>query len=134
MMAADQFTQIANGLFRDTQLSFKAKGLFGLLSTHRDGWRMTVSDIVRRGRDGDSAVKSGLKELERHGSLIRERERAQTAPSARPRTSSPTCPLCKTPGHNQSRVFRQWIYQRWLIAPLILQQHFDVFPVQGRLG
>ncbi|WP_406436477.1 helix-turn-helix domain-containing protein [Streptomyces sp. NBC_01613] len=75
VMAGDQFTQIANGLFRDPQLSFKAKGLFGLLSTHRDGWRMTVSDIARRGRDGDSAVKSGLKELEKHGFLVRERDR-----------------------------------------------------------
>ncbi|MGX4695528.1 hypothetical protein [Streptomyces sp. JNUCC 63] len=75
VMAADQFTQVANGLFRDAQLSFKAKGLFGLLSTHRDGWRMTVTDIARRGRDGDSAVKSGLKELQKHGFLVRERER-----------------------------------------------------------
>ncbi|GGJ56511.1 hypothetical protein GCM10010121_078940 [Streptomyces brasiliensis] len=75
VMAADQFTQIANGLFRDTQLSFKAKGLFGLLSTHRDGWRMTVTDIARRGRDGEAAVKSGLRELEKHGFLVRERER-----------------------------------------------------------
>ncbi|MGW2826517.1 hypothetical protein ACWC24_36880 [Streptomyces sp. NPDC001443] len=75
VMAADQFTQVANGLFRDTQLSFKAKGLFGLLSTHQGGWRMTVADIARRGRDGDSAVKSGLKELAKHGFLVRERER-----------------------------------------------------------
>ncbi|MGW0210466.1 hypothetical protein ACWDZ8_33380 [Streptomyces sp. NPDC003233] len=75
VMAADQFTQIANGLFRDTRLSFKAKGLFGLISTHRDGWRMTVTDLARRGRDGEAAVKSGLKELEKHGCLLRERER-----------------------------------------------------------
>ncbi|WP_425543929.1 hypothetical protein [Streptomyces crystallinus] len=75
VMAADQFTQIANGLFRATTLSFKAKGLFGLLSTHRDGWRMTVADLARRGRDGDAAVKSGLKELEKHGFLVRERGR-----------------------------------------------------------
>jgi hypothetical protein len=75
VMAADQFTQIANGLFRDTRLSFKAKGLFGLLATHRDGWRMTVTDIARRGRDGDSAVKTGLRELEKHGFLVRERDR-----------------------------------------------------------
>ncbi|MGW0648472.1 hypothetical protein ACWD4T_06665 [Streptomyces umbrinus] len=75
VMAADSFTQIANALFRDAQLSFKAKGLFGLLSTHREGWRMTVTDIARRGRDGESAVKSGLKELEKHGFLVRERER-----------------------------------------------------------
>ncbi|MER5913029.1 hypothetical protein ABT124_21635 [Streptomyces sp. NPDC001982] len=75
VMAPDQFTQIANALFRATQLSFKAKGLFGLLSTHRDGWRMTVTDIARRSRDGEAAVKSGLKELEKHSFLVRERER-----------------------------------------------------------
>ncbi|MEU1925573.1 hypothetical protein ACWEV9_28055 [Streptomyces albogriseolus] len=75
VMAADQFTQIANGLFRDHRLSFKAKGLFGLISTHRDGWRMTIADLARRGRDGEAAVKSGLKELEKHGFLLRERLR-----------------------------------------------------------
>ncbi|MFF0094574.1 hypothetical protein ACFYSF_32090 [Streptomyces canus] len=77
VMAADQFTQIANGLFRAAELSYKAKGLFGLLSTHKEGWRMTVTDIARRGRDGESAVKSGLKELEKHGFLVRERERGE---------------------------------------------------------
>ncbi|MFF8638980.1 hypothetical protein ACF052_32860 [Streptomyces pilosus] len=75
VMAADQFTQIANGLFRDGRLSFKAKGLFGYVSTHRDGWRMTVADLARRGRDGAAAVTSGLKELEKHGFLLRERLR-----------------------------------------------------------
>lgn len=77
VMAADAFTQIANGLFRDSQLSYKAKGLFGLLSTHREGWRMTVADIARRGCDGEGAVKSGLKELEKYGFLVRERERGE---------------------------------------------------------
>ncbi|MET8572688.1 hypothetical protein [Streptomyces sp. NPDC004783] len=64
VMAGDRFTQIANGLFRDGRLSFKAKGLFGLLSTRREGWRMTVTDLARSGREGEAAVKSGLKELE----------------------------------------------------------------------
>ncbi|WP_369386195.1 hypothetical protein AB5J72_00070 [Streptomyces sp. CG1] len=75
VMAVDQFIQISNGLFRDTRLSFNAKGLFGLISTHRDGWRMTVTDLARRGRDGEAAVKSGLKALQKHGFLLRERER-----------------------------------------------------------
>ncbi|WP_405562768.1 hypothetical protein OG418_00460 [Streptomyces phaeochromogenes] len=75
VMAGDQFTQVANGLFRDPRISFKAKGVFGLISTHREGWRMSVTDLARRGRDGEAAVKSGLKELEEHGFLLRERER-----------------------------------------------------------
>ncbi|GGX56125.1 hypothetical protein [Streptomyces chartreusis] len=77
VMAADAFTQVANALFRNSQLSYKAKGLFGLLSTHREGWRMSVADIVRRGRDGETAVRSGLKELEKYGFLVRERERGE---------------------------------------------------------
>lgn len=75
VMAGDQFTQVANGLFRHERLSFKAKGLFGLISTHREGWRMTVTDLARRGRDGAHAVASGLAELERYGFLQRERDR-----------------------------------------------------------
>ncbi|KUN17677.1 hypothetical protein AQJ11_37445 [Streptomyces corchorusii] len=75
VMAADQFTQIANGLFRDSRLSFKAKGLFGYISTHRDGWQVTVAELVRRGREGVDAVTTGLKQLERHGFLYRTRER-----------------------------------------------------------
>ncbi|MGY1583913.1 hypothetical protein [Streptomyces sp. MN13] len=75
VMAADQFTQIANGLFRDSRLSYKAKGIFGYISTHRDGWKVTVAELVRRGREGVDAVTTGLKELETHRFLLRTRER-----------------------------------------------------------
>ncbi|MFG2961396.1 hypothetical protein ACGF5O_47735 [Streptomyces sp. NPDC048291] len=75
VMAADQYTQIANGLFRDSRLSFKAKGIFGYVSTHRDGWQVTVAELVRRGREGVDAVTTGLKQLEQHGFLCRSRDR-----------------------------------------------------------
>ncbi|MFF4693950.1 hypothetical protein [Streptomyces sp. NPDC001307] len=71
-MAAERFTQIANGLFRDARLSFQAKGLFGYISTHATGWRVTVADLVRAGPDGRDAVRAGLSELQRHGYLIRD--------------------------------------------------------------
>ncbi|MFI8194901.1 hypothetical protein ACIF8T_40490, partial [Streptomyces sp. NPDC085946] len=75
VMAADQFTQIANRLFRDAELSYKAKGIFGCISTHRDGWQVTVADLAAVGPDGREAVRVALKELERCGYLIRERLR-----------------------------------------------------------
>ncbi|MEV0186756.1 hypothetical protein AB0I54_47435, partial [Streptomyces sp. NPDC050625] len=75
VMAADQFTQIANALFRDAGLSFKAKGIFGCVSTHSNGWQVTVTDLVGLGPDGREAVRTGLRELEAHGYLIRERLR-----------------------------------------------------------
>jgi hypothetical protein len=74
-MAGDRFTQVANALFRDPRMSFKAKGLFGLISTHQDGWQVTIADLVRSGPDGRDAVRTGLMELEKHGYLIRERLR-----------------------------------------------------------
>lgn len=74
-MAADvlqrDFTQIHNRLFRDPRLSFKAKGVFGLISTHRDGYGVTAEWIARASTDGVSAVKSALRELERLGYLAR---------------------------------------------------------------
>ncbi|MER5184780.1 hypothetical protein ABT009_41930 [Streptomyces sp. NPDC002896] len=75
VMAADRFTQIRNDLFRDPKISFRAKGIFGLISTHRDGWRVSVTELARLGPDGKEAVTTALKELEQHGYLIRERER-----------------------------------------------------------
>lgn len=74
-MAADHFTQISNGLFRDPRLSAKAKGIFGLISTHREGWGITVESIKAAMTDGASAIKTGLRELEQHGYLVRTRER-----------------------------------------------------------
>ncbi|QDO45836.1 hypothetical protein FNV62_54975 [Streptomyces sp. RLB3-17] len=75
VMAGDQFTQIANALFRDTRISFKAKGLFGHISTHRDGWQITVANLARHGRERVDAVTTGLEELDKHGFLLRDRAR-----------------------------------------------------------
>ncbi|CAM5500043.1 MULTISPECIES: hypothetical protein [Streptomyces] len=75
VMAGDQFTQIANALFRDSRISFKAKGLFGYISTHRDGWQITVANLARHGRERVDAVTTGLEELEHHGFLLRDRDR-----------------------------------------------------------
>ena len=74
-MAADQFTQIRNALFRDARLSLKDKGLFGLISTHRDGWGVTPESLATCCTDGVSSIKAGLRNLERHGYLRRDRER-----------------------------------------------------------
>ncbi|MFJ8769574.1 hypothetical protein [Streptomyces clavifer] len=78
-MAADafqaQFTQIHNALFRDRRLSFKAKGIFGLISTHRDGFGVSRAAISGFSTDGIAAVSSGLKELVALGYLQRSRTR-----------------------------------------------------------
>jgi hypothetical protein len=78
-MAADvfeqQFTQIYNGLFRDPRLSFKAKGIFGLISTHRDGFGVSLESIAACATDGISGVRTGLLELIAFDYLQRDRDR-----------------------------------------------------------
>ncbi|GAA5077016.1 hypothetical protein GCM10023336_67460 [Streptomyces similanensis] len=118
VMAADQFTQIANGLFRDPKLSFKAKGIFGYVSTHRDGWQVTVAELVRRGREGVDAVATGLHQLERHGFLYRTRERNPDGTLGQALYFITDLPGLQTPGRNQSRVFQDWLSLRWLIPAL----------------
>ncbi len=65
------------GVFQDPQLSAKAKGIFGFLSTQPDGWRADVKSIVREMRDGRDAIITGLQELEHHHYLIRHHARRQ---------------------------------------------------------
>lgn len=74
-MAGDAFTQIRNAVFRDPRLSAKAMGIFGNISTHRDGWGITPEGISKQMRDGVGAIKAGLRELEKCGYLQRQRER-----------------------------------------------------------
>ncbi|MGW7433310.1 hypothetical protein ACWGIN_27690 [Streptomyces sp. NPDC054861] len=78
-MAADvlqrDFTQIHNRLFRDPRLSFKAKGIFGLISTHQDGYGVTPEWIAQSSTDGPAAVRTGLRELEACAYLTRDQER-----------------------------------------------------------
>jgi hypothetical protein len=70
-MAADAFTQIRNAVFRDVRLSAKAMGIFGNISTHRDGWGVSAESIASQMKDGVAAVKGGLRELEEYGYLQR---------------------------------------------------------------
>lgn len=74
-MAGDAFTQIRNAVFRDSRLTGKAMGIFGNISTHRDGWGITPESISTQMRDGVGAIKAGLRELEEYGYLQRTRTR-----------------------------------------------------------
>ncbi|MFE5191606.1 hypothetical protein [Streptomyces sp. NPDC056628] len=67
--------QIANGLFRDSRISYRAKGLSGCISTHRNGWLVTIAALVTLGPDVRDAVRAGLSELQEFGYLVRDRGR-----------------------------------------------------------
>ncbi|MFH8642260.1 hypothetical protein [Streptomyces goshikiensis] len=88
-MAADvfeqQFTRIHNAVFRDRRMSYKAKGIFGLISTHRDGFGLSIESLVSFSTDGVSAVRTGLSELEACGYLVREQQTLDGPTKERPK-------------------------------------------------
>lgn len=64
----------ASGLL-DENLSWKAKAILIYILNRPLNWEMKVQDLVNRSSDGESSVRAGLRELEEHGYLKRDRKR-----------------------------------------------------------
>jgi hypothetical protein len=43
------------------------------LLSRPDDWQVRVDDLIKRSADGETAVRSALRELEAHGYIVRER-------------------------------------------------------------
>lgn len=71
------FTIVNNAVLSNTNLSWKAKGLFAYLWSQNDEWDFYESEVARHSTDGLSSLRSGLKELEQQGYLKRQRARGE---------------------------------------------------------
>lgn len=69
------FTTVDNLVLNDTNLSWKAKGLFVYLWSQSDEWDFYETEVVKHSTDGIASLKAGLKELETTGYLKRQRKR-----------------------------------------------------------
>lgn len=66
------FTVIDNAVFKDYNLSLKAKGLLCQMLSLPDDWEYSVKGLQKLTSDRYSAITSGLKELEEAGYFRRE--------------------------------------------------------------
>ena len=64
-----KFVQIQNSMFEDDRIGWKAKGLLGYLLSRPDGWKVNVSDLIKRSTDGEKSVRAGIKEIREFGYL-----------------------------------------------------------------
>lgn len=72
----DKFTVIDNFALRDNRLSLKARGLLVTMLSLPDNWKFSENGLCSIfEKDGQAAIRSGLKELEEAGYLVRERVR-----------------------------------------------------------
>ena len=69
------YTVMSNHHLRDMSLSLKAKGLLSLMLSLPENWDYTMKGLSRICKDGIDSISGGIRELEEHGYLIRERVR-----------------------------------------------------------
>ena len=71
----NNYTIISNNIFKNKLLSLKAKGLLCLMLSLPEDWDYTVAGLTTLNKDGRDSIASALKELEKHGYLVRNRLR-----------------------------------------------------------
>ena len=69
------YTVMANHHLRNTELSLKAKGLLSLMLSLPEEWDYTTKGLSRICKDGVDSICTGVRELEDHGYVVRERIR-----------------------------------------------------------
>lgn len=65
------YTQLENELLDDARLSYKALGLLVFMLRQPDDWEFTLEWLSRQHKDGLSAVRSTMGELEAAGYVVR---------------------------------------------------------------
>lgn len=74
----DKFTIVDNTALKDKNLSLKARGLLITMLSLPDNWDFSEKGLCAiLEKDGQFSIRSGLKELEEYGYLVRTRERDQ---------------------------------------------------------
>ena len=69
------YTVMSNHHLRNTELSLKAKGLLSLMLSLPENWDYTTKGLAAICKDGSDSISSCIRELEKHGYIIRERMR-----------------------------------------------------------
>lgn len=59
-----EFVEIPNSVLQDPRLSMGAIGLFVVMKSFPDDWKLNVSELATRVRMGRATVRKYLKELE----------------------------------------------------------------------
>ena len=69
------YTVMSNHHLRNTELSLKTKGLLSLMLSLPENWDYTTKGLAAICKDGIDSISSCIRELEKHGYIIRERMR-----------------------------------------------------------
>ena len=71
------YVMIDKAAIQDKRLSWKAKGILSYLLSLPDDWQIYTTELTKHAPDGEAALRSGMKELEDAGYLIKEQVRTE---------------------------------------------------------
>ena len=69
----ERYTVLDNDILRNHALSFKARGILAYILSQPDNWAISSTRLAKVGPDGRDAIRTGLKELEERGYIVRQR-------------------------------------------------------------
>ena len=97
------YTIISNDIFKDTRLSFKAKGLLTTMLSCPPNWNYTIEGLSKISKDGKASIRSALAELEEFGYLERKQLRDEKGSFIRATTKG---------GRRHLRYYRHYRFAR----------------------
>lgn len=72
------YVQLDKRAIQDEELSWKAKGILAYFLSLPDDWKIYTSELVKHAPDGEASLRSGMKELEEKGYLVKEQKRSDS--------------------------------------------------------
>ena len=73
----EDFTIMSNYHFKDRRLSLKAKGLLSMMLSFSDDWKYSLMGLAATSKEGLTAIRAAVQELEDNGYLVRRRLRTE---------------------------------------------------------
>jgi hypothetical protein len=74
----DRFTVISNELLNDNRITDKALGALVRLLSKPDNWNLNINHLVKTGKQGRTAIRSSIAELEKVGYIHKHVVRSKT--------------------------------------------------------
>jgi len=71
------FTTMSNHHLRDKRLSMKAKGLLSMMLSFSDDWKYSLAGLSAVSKEGMTAIRAMVQELEDNCYLVRRRVRSE---------------------------------------------------------
>lgn len=69
------YTTMDNTFLKDVRLSWKAKGVFAYILSLPENWKIHVEELMHHAQDGETALRSAIKELTDLGYIVKKQSR-----------------------------------------------------------